>query len=153
MTSFADSPEQFGAENVTGEARRERLRFTSFNFRRSPSGYGSAEVVLEWQEGEAYTGRAEGVSSAYGDLRLGSEATLVALGKFLKGTVTFELVGVKALRAFDANVVVVRIVARRDGKEFQLLGCHLAADDPVRSSVVATLQATNRLLGLVTRQG
>jgi len=59
---------------------------------------------------------------------------------------------VKALRAFDANVVVVRIVAKRDGTEYQLLGCHLAAEDPVRSSVVATLQATNRLLGLVTRQ-
>lgn len=152
MSSFADSPEQLDVNDAaSGAPRRERLRFASFTFRRSPSGYGTAEVVLEWTEGEQFIGRADGVSSAYGDLRLGAEATLVALGRFLGSAVSFELVGVKALRAFDANVVVIRVIARREGQEYQLLGCHLASEDPVRSAVLATLQATNRLLGLVTR--
>jgi hypothetical protein len=40
----------------------------------------------------------------------------------------------------------VSVLARRQGGEQRLLGCHLADEDSLRSAVLATLQATNRIL-------
>ncbi|HWP71526.1 MAG TPA: hypothetical protein VNM36_10510 [Gemmatimonadaceae bacterium] len=125
----------------------DRLRFAGFDFRKLPSGLGSAAVTLEWKGTEKYVGRAEGVSSAFADLRLAVEATVKALAEFTRHKDVFELVGVKSVRAFDANVVMVSVLARRDGKPIQLVGCRIADGDPLRSAVLATLQATNRLLG------
>ena len=125
----------------------DRLRFAGFDFRKMPSGLGSAAVTLEWKGTEKYVGRAEGVSSAFADLRLAVEATLKALADFTRHKETFELVGVKTVRAFDANVVMISVIAKRDGKPIQLVGCRIADGDPLRSAVLATLQATNRLLG------
>ena len=125
----------------------DRLRFAGFDFRKMPSGLGSAAVTLEWKGTEKYVGRAEGVSSAFADLRLAVEATLKALADFTRHKDTFELVGVKTVRAFDANVVMISVIAKREGKPIQLVGCRIADGDPLRSAVLATLQATNRLLG------
>jgi hypothetical protein len=125
----------------------DRLRFAGFDFRKMPSGLGSAAVTLEWKGTEKYVGRAEGVSSAFADLRLAVEATLKALAEFTRHKDVFELVGVKSVRAFDANVVMISVMAKRDGKPVQLVGCRIADGDPLRSAVLATLQATNRLLG------
>ena len=63
-----------------------------------------------------------------------------------------ELDGLSALKAIRgiepaANVVMVSVLARREGKPVQLVGCRIADGDPLRSAVLATLQATNRLLG------
>lgn len=152
---FADKSDS-EAPGTTGgtETRRERLRFISFSFTRSPSAYCTASVELEWTVGERYLGRAEGVASPTGDLRLAADATLRAIALFTKGAaVTFELIGVKALRAFDANVVIVSVLARRAGGEQRLLGCHLADEDSLRSAVLATLAATNRILGMVADAG
>ena len=96
-----------------------------------------------------FQGRAEGIASPAGDLRLAAEATLRAISQFSKGAISFEVIGVKALRAFDANVVIVSVLARRQGTEQRLLGCHLADEDSLRSAVLATLQATNRIMGAV----
>jgi hypothetical protein len=125
----------------------DRLRFAGFDFRKLPSGVGSAAVTLEWKGTERFVGRAEGVSSAFADLRLAVEATLRALAEFTRHKDVFELVGVKSVRAFDSNVVMVSVMAKRDGKPTQLVGCRIADGDPLRSAVLATLQATNRLLG------
>ncbi|MBX6332812.1 MAG: hypothetical protein IRY91_13270, partial [Gemmatimonadaceae bacterium] len=46
------------AAPITG--RRERLRFTDFRFRRSSDGRCSAEVELEWVEGQKVRGSAAG---------------------------------------------------------------------------------------------
>lgn len=152
MSQSAESPEVQGDAGAAGMALRERLRFASFTFKRIPSGVATAEVLLEWVDGEAYLGTAQGVSSALGDLRIAADATLRAISDFSRGSATFEIGGVKALRAFDANVVIVSVLYRRDGKEQRLLGCHLADEDAMRSAVLATLQATNRILGVITRQ-
>lgn len=125
----------------------DRLRFAGFDFRKYPSGLGGASVTLEWKDGQKFVGRAEGVSSSWADLRLAVEATLKALAEFTQHTEVFELVGVKSVRAFDANVVLVSVMSRREGKPTQLVGCRLAEGDALRSAVLATLQATNRLLG------
>jgi hypothetical protein len=126
----------------------DRLRFAGFDFRKLPSGLGSAVVTLEWKETERYVGRAEGVSSAFADLRLAVEATLKALAEFTRHKDVMELAGVKSVRAFDSNVIMVSVLAKRDGKSMQLVGCRIADGDPLRSAVLATLQATNRLLGV-----
>ncbi len=133
-----------------GGARRERLRFTRFKFERTHTARCSAEVELEFQPGDAVVGRAEGIATPLGDVRLAAEATLRAIEQFAAGALRFELLGVKQMRAFDANVVIVSVVCvggDHASRERRLLGCHLAGDDPLRGAVIATLQATNRLLG------
>lgn len=136
-----------GSADSLSLTHADRLRFAGFDFRKLPSGLGSAAVTLEWKAAERFVGRAEGVSSAFADLRLAVEATLKALAEFTRYKDVFELVGVKSVRAFDSNVVMVSVLAKRDGKPVQLVGCRIADGDPLRSAVLATLQATNRLLG------
>ena len=148
--SFAGQPAFIGAggsAETDPVDRPARLRFAAFTFQRLPSGLAAADVTLEWKDGVRYCGHAEGVSSSFADLRLAVEAALKAIAEFTRHEGVFELVGVKALRAFDANVVLVSILSKRDGKSQQLLGCRLAEGDLLRSAVLATLQATNRVMG------
>jgi hypothetical protein len=130
-----------------GVAKRERLRFTGFSLERSPSGRVTCQVVLEWAPGETVTGRAEGQASPAGDSRLGAEAAIRALESFTERQITFELVGVKVVRAFDANVVICSLIQRGDEGPDRLLGCYLADGDMVRGAALAVLNATNRILG------
>jgi hypothetical protein len=129
------------------QIKRERLRFSAFRFVRTPSGLCTAEVELEWVDGVTVVGRASGQSSPMGDLRVAAEAALKALESFAGGALTFELAGIKALRAFDANIVIVAVGLRKGEGPQRLLGAYLAESDPVRAAVVAVLNATNRLLG------
>lgn len=130
-----------------GDGRRERLRLIRFAVSRTPTAHCTAQVELEWQEGARFVGKAEGVSSSLGDLRLAALATLYAIETFADGAMRFELIGVKTLRAFDATVAIVSVAYVTDGGRQRLLGCHLADEDPLGSTVLATLQATNRVLG------
>ncbi|MFL5577738.1 MAG: hypothetical protein ACJ79S_17415 [Gemmatimonadaceae bacterium] len=137
-----------GSQIVTqAQLKRERLRFTNFNFTRTPAGQCAAEVELEWLEGVRVVGKATGQSSPVSDLRVAAEAAIKAIENFSEGALDLELLGVKALRAFDANIVIVSVEVKRGDGPTRLLGSHLAEKDPVRSSVVAVLNATNRILG------
>lgn len=129
------------------QMKRERLRFSAFRFVRTPSGVCTAEVELEWVDGVKVVGRASGQSSPMGDLRVAAEAGLKALESFAGGALEFELAGIKALRAFDANIVIVALGLKKGEGPQRLLGAYLAESDPVRAAVVAVLNATNRLLG------
>lgn len=129
------------------QLKRERLRFTNFSFARTPAGQASAQVELEWLDGARVLGQATGSSSPMADLRIAAEAAIDAIEKFAGGALEFELLGVKALRAFDANMVIVSVEVKRGEGPTRLLGSHLAERDPVRSSAVAVLNATNRVLG------
>jgi hypothetical protein len=129
------------------QLKRERLRFAGLDVTRTPSGQCAADVHLEWLDGMRVTGRASGHTSPLGEYRIAAEAALRALEQFSGDALQFELIGVKALRVFDANVVIVAIhVVRGDGPR-RLLGAHLAENEPMRSTVLAVLNATNRLLG------
>ncbi|MGH7711751.1 MAG: hypothetical protein ACREOG_10735 [Gemmatimonadaceae bacterium] len=127
--------------------RRQRLRLTQFTFTRTPHGRCHAEVEFEWLDGERIAGKADGIASTLGDLRLPADATLRAIEAFTRGAVQLELIGVKSMRAFDDTVVIVSVLLRREGEVTRLLGCALAGDDLLRGVVVATLQATNRVVG------
>jgi hypothetical protein len=126
--------------------QRERLRFTEFVFERTPDGRCRAEVALDWVEGVQVRGEATGQSSATVDLRVAAEATLRAIETFSNGAMAFDLIGAKAIRVFDANVVIVSIANRREGPR-RLLGASLVEDDAPRGAVLAVLGATNRVLG------
>ncbi|HEY4136843.1 MAG TPA: hypothetical protein VGN65_00200 [Casimicrobiaceae bacterium] len=127
-------------------SRRERLAFSDFTFSRTPSGQCSAEVALEW-DNNMYVGRAIGQSSPLGDFRVASEATLRALEDFVKDAMSFELLGIKHVRAFDSNLLIVSVSLREGSQVTRLVGCYLAETDTRRGAAMAVLNATNRALG------
>src|SRR5438445_582944 len=61
--------------------------------------------------------------------------------------VGFELLGVKAVRAFDATVVIVSLSVRTEGKAARMVGSYLTEGDATRGAALAVLNATNRVLG------
>lgn len=122
-----------------------RLRLIDFRSSRTPNGLFRAEVELEHPDRTRLVGRAQGASSATGDLRVAADACLRALEQSVDG-LRFDLVGVKSLRAFDATIVIVAVVPRSLGETNHLLGCYLAGEDVNRGSVVAVLNATNRIM-------
>ncbi len=140
-----EHPEQDNTTFSLG-LRRERLRFAQFSFTRTPSGQCNSEVSLEW-DGETFVGRALGQSSPLGDFRVAAEAALNALMTFAKGAIQFELLGIKQMRAFDENLIIVSIAMRQDGKLTRLVGCCLVDADTRRGAALAVLNATNRILG------
>jgi hypothetical protein len=103
------------------------------------------KVELEY-DSKRFEGRSEGQSSPVGDLRLGAEAAMQAVEAFAQGGLGLELMGVKLVRAFDANVVIVSCT-QRTARGARLVGCYLADQDAVRGSALAVLNATNRVLG------
>jgi hypothetical protein len=133
VMSYPSAPEQ-----------RRRVRFVSARIEPPRIGRAVARVELEWVE-QTHVGELEGESGPAPELRLTAMATLAALDAVLGGRVHFQLVGIKPMRAFDADVVVALLRSDVDGKS--LIGAALAADDPNRAAAVAVLNATNRLLG------
>jgi len=125
----------------------ERLRLKDFEFQRLASGRCWAKVVLSWADGREFRGEAEGVISPAGELRCCADAVVRALERAVQPQMGFELLGVKAVRAFDATVVIVSITARQQGRATRLVGCYLTEGDQPRGAALAVLNATNRILG------
>ena len=131
---------------ISLSARRERLKFADFNFTRTPSGQCSAEVSLEW-DNMMFSGRAIGQSSPLGDFRIAADAALRALEEFAKDAMHFELLGIKHVRAFDSNLLIVSVSLREGSQTTRMIGCYLAETDTRRGAAMAVLNATNRVLG------
>lgn len=127
--------------------RHERLRFVGFAFDRLANGRCRAQVTLEWEPSAQFVGAEEGLGSEAGELRCSASATLKAIEQAVGGAVRFELLGVKAVRAFDTNVLIVSLVSHHEGRPQRLVGSFLAEERPERGAAVAVLNATNRLLG------
>jgi hypothetical protein len=106
----------------------------------------TAEVGLDW-EGNLHVGTSKGQSSPLGDFRVAAEAALRALQDFAKDAMHFELLGVKHVRAFDSNLLIVSVSVREGEDVTRLVGCYLAETDPRRGAAMAVLNATNRILG------
>lgn len=102
-------------------------------------------VVLEW-EGTAYYGDAVGEKGQPIELRTAAAAALDALEHMTGKTLAVRLVGVKQVRAFDAELTVVSLY-RVGNPSQKLLGAVLTGDDPHRSAAIAVLNALNRTLG------
>ena len=85
--------------------------------------------------------------SQAGELRCSASAAVRALERVSQPKVGFEVLGVKAVRAFDATVVIVSLSAKTDASASRLVGSYLTENDPPRGAALAVLNATNRLLG------
>jgi len=131
---------------MTASPGRERLKFVEFEFANLPSGRCRSRVVLEWREGVSFEGSAEGIGSQTGELRCAAEATVQALEQAVDGKVKLELLGVKAVRAFDAVVLIVSLSCH-NGTAQRVVGSYLSEDELPRGAALAVLNATNRLLG------
>ena len=125
-----------------------RLRLTGYRCVRTPASVCRVEVELEDGAGNRATGTAQGALAVNGELRIAADATLRALESARPGLPKFDLLGVKTLRAFDANVVIVAVATQRMGVPTRLLGCVQSAGDLDRAAVLAVLDATNRVCAL-----
>jgi len=124
---------------------KERLRFVNFKLDRLPSGECRVRVTLAWGDGASFEGEARGLTSQAGELRCAAQAALLALAQAVHEP-SFELVGVKSIRAFDATVVIVSLGVPGGSDIPRVVGSYLTEDDPPRGAALAVLNATNRLL-------
>jgi hypothetical protein len=130
---------------------RERVRFERIDRTEEPDMRVTYRVVLEWN-GERIEGSASGEKGDVLELRTAALAALAALGPVTKGPLEVRLAGIKALRAFDAELMVVSLY--RSGEPPQrFLGTVLVGTDARRAAALAVLHALNRTLGnfLTTR--
>jgi hypothetical protein len=127
--------------------RRQRLRLERVAHQGAPDGNCLISVILE-SRGRLIQGEARALDTHHGRVRASAEAALAAALSAGEGRVQLELIGVKAFRAFDGWVVVVRVVARAGEQGFRLLGASSSEDEAgvERASAQAVLDATNRVL-------
>ncbi len=137
---------------TTGNVR-SRLRFDSLNHVRTPDGSGRVSVRLEWG-GKMYEGTVSCLETQQGVIKAASQAALRATLASRQGNgnghakIELEVVGVKAVRAFDGWVVVTRINGTKGEERYRLLGaapCE-GEDDLPSAAVKAVLNASNRLI-------
>lgn len=134
-------------EGGLGGAAQQRLRFHDFGFQRLSNGRCRAKVQLSWTDGRLFQGESEGMTSQAGELRCSALAAVHALERVSEPAVQFELLGVKAVRAFDATVIIVSLSARDTAGARRLVGSFLTDTDPPRGAALAVLNATNRIMG------
>ena len=135
----------------TPSSVRSRLRFDGLDHEITPDGSGIVSVRLEWG-GQMYEGSVQCLETVQGVIKAASQATLAAT---LASThqpanhrVELEVVGVKAVRAFDGWVVVTRINGTSGEERLRLLGaapCEAEEDLP-SAAVKAVLNASNRVM-------
>jgi hypothetical protein len=127
-----------------------RIRFVGVGVNRLSSGRCRATVTLQRIDGEVVHGSADVEASAAGDLRGPAAATVEALHRATHSGHRFTLLGVKSVRAFDRQVVLVQIgfvAGDRPGHApVALVGAAFADADLMRATVLAVLNATNRVL-------
>lgn len=136
---------------TTAHNVRSRLRFDSLEHVTTPDGSGRVSVRLEWG-GEFYEGTVSCLQTQQGVLKAASQAALAATLQsthaLSPSNIDLEVVGVKAVRAFDGWVVVTRINGRAGADTYRLLGaapCEAEEDLP-GAAVKAVLNASNRVM-------
>lgn len=149
----AGLPEEGWTVEAATRARLDqgRTRFVDIQVTMEPDNRLRARVTLEWA-GTETVGEAVGEKGAAIELRTAATAALDALEKVIGQPLGIRLVGVKHVRAFDADLMVVSLY--RAGSPAQKLpGVVTMGEDPRRAAALAVLNALNRTLGnyLATR--
>lgn len=127
---------------------QQRVKFISHEMESTPEGHRRAEVTLEIPPNHTFVGTADCSEVSPGDLRCAALATVDALHRAMgDADNSLELIGARAVRAFDAHVVIVALSVNADGRTRRLVGSFLADKDLARGAAIAVLSATNRLLG------
>lgn len=132
----------------TAAVVRTRLKFDNLEHVTMPDGSGRVSVKLE-RAGEFYEGTVTCLETQQGVIKAASLAALQAtLASTGEASVDLEVVGVKAVRAFDGWVVVTRVTGSAGENTCRLLGaapCEVEKDLP-GAAVRAVLDASNRVL-------
>jgi hypothetical protein len=146
LAEASASAPDYEARVAVPPERRDRQRVRFVELRRDADGERQVRytVVLEWA-GVEHHGSASGEIGEAVELRTVASAALAAL-ESVADNLGVSLAGVKQLRAFDADLVVVSLY-RPGPAPRNLVGVVLAADDSRRATAVAVLAALNRLLG------
>ncbi|HSJ26241.1 MAG TPA: hypothetical protein VK929_16295 [Longimicrobiales bacterium] len=124
---------------------RQRVRFASVDRIVQPDQHVMFTVTLEWG-GTEYSASATGEKGEALELRTAASAALAAVTALVPDDLDVRLAGIKHVRAFDADMVVVSLF-RREGQPRNLVGAVVAGSDSPRAAVTAVLNALNRLLG------
>lgn len=140
----ADASASRGTASREAAGDERRLRFVSADLDRLPGSRLRITVTLS-DEGTEHRGESEGVGDRQVELRLAARAALDAVGAALGRPGFVELVGLKQIRAFDAELVLVA-VRTADDPGRRLLGAVPVDGDPCRTAAVATLDAVNRVV-------
>ena len=124
---------------------RTRVRFIECGFEDLSPARAVGRVVLEW-EGERVEMEAAGEAEPLAMLRLPAIAALRALHDIAGPSFDAQLEGVKQIRVFDGEMIVVLLHSPR-APHRQLIGACLVTDQPPRAAALAVLNATNRVMG------
>ena len=82
-----------------------------------------------------------------GEIRTAAKATLESASRATSGRLKLELRGAKAIRAFDAWIVVVSVKAESEKESHRLIGSFpCPGEDTPHGAVMAVLDATNRIM-------
>lgn len=127
------------------DRERERVRFVSVQRIERQDRRIGMQVTLEWA-GREHAASAVGEKGDAIELRTVATATLDALSELFPPDLHVRLAGIKAVRAFDAELVVVSLY-RTSGPSQSYVGTVVAGGDPTRAAAAAVLAALNRVLG------
>jgi hypothetical protein len=131
--------------NFLTDLSSRRIKFSRLERIMERSGNVRVRVALEWN-GEIKTGDASGESGDLLEQRTAATAALNALEAVVGESLGVKLVGVKHVRAFDEELMVVALY--RPGPPPQrLVGSVRIENDPRRAAAVAVLNGLNRILG------
>jgi hypothetical protein len=131
--------------NFLTDLSSRRIKFSKIERIMERSGNVRMRVSLEWS-GEIKIGEASGESGDLLEQRTAATAALNALEAVVGENLGVKLVGVKHVRAFDEELMVVALY--RPGPPSQrLVGSVSIDNDPRRAAAVAVLNGLNRILG------
>ena len=137
-------PQTFKLSFLTDLSAR-RIKFSKVERIVERNGHVRIRVSLEWG-GEIKTGEATGENGDLLEQRTAATASLIAIEAVVGHTLGAKLVGVKHVRAFDEELMVVALY--RPGPPAQRLVGSVSIDtDPRRAAAVAVLNGLNRILG------
>jgi hypothetical protein len=143
---MSDETEQDGAAQATADPEDRALpRAVLIRATADRRPGAQIEVSVDLRIGrQTYSATADGIGHETIELRVAAEATIGALHEAV-GAERFQLVGIKRLHAFDADVILVALRERAEG------GLRFIGAVPVRSTLIhaaaaAVLDATNRIL-------
>ena len=138
-------PDSVSVQLVTDLAARRRVKFAGLERIVERDGHVRIRVNLEWG-GEKKSGEAVGENGDLIELRTCAAAALSALEQVIGEELGIKLVGVKQVKAFDAELMVVALY-RSNGTPTRLVGSVSVGTDARRAAAVAVLNALNRVLG------
>ncbi len=133
---------------------QQRVKFISHEMKSTPEGRRRAEVTLEIPPNRTFVGTADCLEVSPGELRCAALATVDALQRAMGDADSpLELIGARAVKAFDAHVVIVALLVNANGGTRRLVGSVIAEEDLARGAAIAVLNATNRLFGMMMFSG